>query len=84
VNDEENHPESEVGIGIARSRGTPKDGFPGEYDVKYWLEGREISLVLDIKDAGPILNMTWSEDGKVTHTGYGFISGDMLIAGYSR
>lgn len=84
VNDEENHPESEVGIGIARSREPHKPGFPGEYDVKYWIEGREIQLILQIVEAGPILNMSWLENGKVLHTGYGFISGDMLLAGYSR
>lgn len=84
VNDEENHPESEVGIGIARQRGLATRGFAGEYDVKYWLGGREIVLTLKIEEAGTIFNMSWSEDDIVKHTGYGFISGDTLFAAYSR
>ena len=84
VNDELLYPESEIGIGLAKRREENAENYAGTYDVEYWLDGNVIKLILTIAEDGPIYKMTWAEGDKVTNTGFGFVSGDMLVAGYSR
>jgi len=84
VNDDPSSLECEIGIGIAKSNNAEAGGYAGEYEVEYWLGGKPINLHLVVKENGPIFDMTWSEDGEVTNTGYGFISGDLLVAGFTR
>lgn len=84
VNDDPASLECEIGIGLAKSEDAQPGSYVGNYDVEYWLGGKAINLSLVIKENGPIFDMTWSENGEVTHTGFGFISGELLVAGFSR
>jgi len=84
INDDPNSLDSEIGIGMAKIAKGGSDHFEGEYNVEYWLAGKVIKLELSIKRNGPIYDMVWAENGATTNTGYGFISGDMLVAGFER
>lgn len=84
INDDPNSLESEIGIGMATVIKAGSYYYEGEYRVEYWLSGEVIKLDLSIKRNGPIYDMAWARDGETLHTGYGFISGDMLVAGFER
>lgn len=84
INDDPSSLESEIGIGLATETKPGSHYYEGEYRVEYWLAGEVIKLELRIERNGPIYNMSWSRDGETLHTGYGFISGDMLVAGFER
>jgi len=84
VNDDPNDIDNENGIGLAKSINATTDAFDGDYEVEYWHGGAAIKRELIIKKNGPIFDMIWSEAGEVTNTGYGFICGELLVAGYTR
>ncbi|WP_299343668.1 hypothetical protein [uncultured Maritalea sp.] len=84
VNDDPASTNSEIGIGLAKSSNAKSDSYEGDYKVEYWLQGKVIKLDLTIVASGEIFKMSWMKNGELTNTGYGFVSGDMLVAGFSR
>src|SRR6056297_3048746 len=72
------------GPGIAT--GGPRDGFAGEYHVRYFLENGEFSDEYDlvIARSGDIYKATWLIDGKAAAVGVGMEVENGLAIGWHR
>jgi len=72
------------GPGIAT--GGPREGFAGEYHVRYFFENGEFSdeYNLVIAEAGDIYKATWLVDGKVEAEGVGMEVDGGLAIGWHR
>ena len=77
-------PADRPGTGIAR--GDTSNGFPGRYEITYFLPNGDVSAVLDlvIERSGAVYTLTYSKDGETLLTGIGFETADGLSAGYRK
>ena len=69
------------GPGIAT--GGPKDGFAGNYHVRYFYDSGEFSDEYDlvIEKVGDVYNVSWISNGKVSAVGVGMEVGNGLAVG---
>jgi len=72
------------GPGIAT--GGPRDGFAGQYHVRYFYENGEFSDEYDlvIKKTGDIYEVSWVTKGKVSAVGVGMEVENGLAVGWRR
>ncbi len=72
--------------GKGMATGITKDGFAGNYHIKYYLENGEFSDEYDliIEKAGNFYNLSWLTDGKVSARGVGMEVDNHLAAGWRR
>ena len=72
------------GPGVAT--GGPKEGFAGQYHVRYFLESGEFSDEYDlvIEKAGDFYNVSWITDGEVSAVGVGMDVENGLAVGWRR
>jgi len=72
------------GPGIAT--GGPKDGFAGNYHVRYFYDSGEFSDEYDllIEKSGDVYNVSWITNGKVSAIGVGMEVGNGLAVGWRR
>ncbi len=72
------------GPGLAT--GGPKEGFAGQYHVRYFYESGEFSDEYDliIEKAGDFYNVSWITNGQLSAVGVGMDVGDGLAVGWRR
>ncbi|HET9826628.1 MAG TPA: hypothetical protein VFP87_14910 [Chitinophagaceae bacterium] len=72
--------------GKGTATGVPKDGFAGNYHIKYYYENGEFSDEYDlvIEKAGKFYNLSWLANGKVSARGVGTVVDNRLMAGWRR
>ena len=72
------------GPGIAT--GGPREGFAGEYHVRYFLEDGTFSDEYDlvIEESGDVYEVSWIVDGEVQAIGVGMMVEDGLAIGWRR
>ncbi|MBI1780357.1 MAG: hypothetical protein HYR66_03170 [Sphingobacteriales bacterium] len=75
-----------VWSGKGKASGVSKNGFAGNYHIKYYYENGEFSDEYDliIEKAGKFYNLSWIADGKVSARGIGTVIDNRLIAGWCR
>lgn len=75
---------SDYGTGTGLAKGTPSEGFEGQFQIRYFDENGNIQADRDlfiIKD-GEYYQLTWFKDGKITGEGIGHENSDCLCVGY--
>ena len=74
----------ETGRGLAN--GDTSNGFPGEYFVAYFHPDGSKAGTFDlrIEKAGAVYDLSWSQQGKLTHVGVGIEVADGLAAGWRK
>jgi hypothetical protein len=72
------------GPGIAT--GGPRDGFEGEYHVRYFFENGEFSDEYDlvIEKSGDVYHVSWITDGELSAIGVGMEVENGLAVGWRR
>ena len=72
--------------GKGKATGVSKDGFAGNYHIKYYLENGEFSDEYDlvIEKVGEFYNLSWITNGKVSARGIGTVVDNRLLAGWRR
>jgi hypothetical protein len=72
------------GSGLAT--GGPKQGFVGDFHIRYFLESGEFSdeYDLQIRLAGDLYDVTWVADGAISAVGVGMEVGPRLAVGWRR
>ena len=72
--------------GKGKATGTSKEGFAGNYHIKYYYENGEFSDEYDlvIEKAGKFYNLSWLTNGKVSARGVGTVIDNRLMAGWRR
>jgi hypothetical protein len=72
------------GSGLAT--GGPKQGFVGDFHIRYFLESGEFSdeYDLQIRKAGDLYDVTWVADGAINAIGVGMEVGPRLAVGWRR
>jgi len=72
------------GSGLAT--GGPKQGFVGDFHIRYFLESGEFSdeYDLQIRRAGALYDVTWLTDGAISAVGVGMEVGSRLAVGWRR
>ena len=72
------------GSGLAS--GGPKQGFVGDFHIRYFLESGEFSdeYDLQIRSAGDLYDVTWLTDGTISAVGVGMEVGPRLAVGWRR
>ena len=75
-----------VWSGKGKATGISKDGFSGNYHIKYYYENGEFSDEYDlvIEKTGKFYNLSWIVDGKVSARGVGTVVDNRLVAGWRR
>lgn len=75
-----------VWSGKGKAIGVSKNGFAGNYHIKYYYENGEFSDEYDlvIEKAGKFYNLSWIVDGKVSARGVGTVVDNRLMAGWRR
>ena len=75
-----------VWSGIGKATGVSKNGFAGNYHIKYYYESGEFSDEYDllIEKVGKFYNLSWLVDGKVSARGVGTVVDNRLVAGWRR
>ena len=75
--------ENKAGTGLARSRNCESpNSFVGVYDVEYWTEDGTLQFELHIEENDRQFMLTWKSPNQANIKGYGFVCGNMLVAGY--
>jgi hypothetical protein len=72
------------GSGLAT--GGPKQGFVGDFHIRYFLENGEFSdeYDLQIRRTGDLYGVTWLVDGAISAVGVGMEVGARLAVGWRR
>ncbi|MEO6403949.1 MAG: hypothetical protein ABIO32_00570 [Ferruginibacter sp.] len=72
--------------GKGTATGVSKDGFAGNYHIKYYLENGLFSDEYDlvIEKTGKYYNLSWITNGKVAARGVGTLVDNKLAAGWRR
>jgi len=72
--------------GPGMATGGPREGFAGQYHVRYFYENGEFSDEYDlvIKKAGDIYKVSWITNGKVSAVGVGMEVENGLAVGWHR
>jgi hypothetical protein len=72
--------------GKGKATGVSKDGFAGNYHIKYYYENGEFSDEYDlvIEKVGNFYNLSWLVNRKVSARGVGTVVDNRLIAGWRR
>ena len=72
--------------GKGKATGVSKNGFAGNYTIKYYYENGEFSDEYDliIEKDGEFYNLSWIADGKVSARGVGTVVDNRLVAGWRR
>jgi len=75
-----------VWSGKGKAAGESKNGFAGNYHIKYYYENGEFSDEYDlvIEKVGRFYNLSWLVDGKVSARGVGTVVDNRLVAGWRR
>lgn len=75
-----------VWSGTGKATGISKNGFAGNYHIKYYYENGEFSdeYNLVIEKAGKFYNLSWIVDGKVAARGVGTMVDNRLVVGWRR
>jgi hypothetical protein len=75
-----------VWSGKGKATGVSKNGFAGNYHIKYYYENGEFSDEYDlvIEKVGKFYNLSWLVDGKVIARGVGTVVDNRLVAGWRR
>ena len=75
-----------VWSGKGKATGISKNGFAGNYHIKYYYENGEFSDEYDlvIEKVGKFYNLSWLVDGKVIARGVGTVVDNRLMAGWRR
>ena len=75
-----------VWSGKGKAIGVSKNGFAGNYHIKYYYENGEFSDEYDlvIEKVGKVYNLSWLVDGKVSARGVGTVVDNRLVAGWRR
>jgi hypothetical protein len=72
--------------GTGKATGVSKNGFAGNYHIKYYYENGEFSDEYDlvIEKVGKFYNLSWLVGGKVSARGVGTVVDNRLVAGWRR
>lgn len=72
--------------GKGKATGVSKEGFAGNYHIRYYYENGEFSDEYDlvIEKTGKFYNLSWITNGKVSARGVGTVIDDRLLAGWRR
>ena len=72
--------------GKGTATGVTKDGFEGNYHIRYYYENGEFSDEYDlvIEKSGNFYNLSWITNGKVSARGVGMEVDNHLAAGWRR
>ena len=72
--------------GKGTATGVTKEGFAGNYHIRYYYENGEFSDEYDlvIEKAGKFYNLSWITNGKVSARGVGTVVDNRLLAGWRR
>jgi hypothetical protein len=72
--------------GKGTATGVTKEGFAGNYHIRYYYENGEFSDEYDlvIEKAGKFYNLSWIINGKVSARGVGTVVDNRLLAGWRR
>ena len=75
-----------VWSGKGKATGVSKNGFAGNYHIKYYYENGEFSDEYDlvIEKVGKFYSLSWLVDGKVSARGIGTVVDNRLVAGWRR
>jgi len=75
-----------VWSGKGTATGVSKDGFAGNYHIKYYYENGEFSDEYDlvIEKAGKFYNLSWIVDGNISARGVGTVVDNRLMAAWRR
>jgi hypothetical protein len=75
-----------VWSGKGKAVGVSREGFEGNYHIKYYYENGEFSDEYDliIEKVGNFYNLSWLLNGKVGARGVGTVVDNRLIAGWRR
>ena len=84
ANEDDAAKHSEIGTGLATRKSSSEDRFAGEYVIEYWIADQTVTLDLTIEKQDLLYQLSWFIDGEMTNSGFGFVSDDALIAGFSR
>ena len=72
--------------GSGQATGGPKQGFVGDFHIRYFLENGDFSDEYDlhIRKTGDLYDVAWLVDGAVSAVGVGMEVGDRLAVGWRR
>jgi hypothetical protein len=72
--------------GSGRATGGPRQGFVGDFHIRYFLENGEFSdeYDLQIRRTGDLYDLAWLVDGRVSAVGVGMEVGPRLAVGWRR
>ena len=75
----------ELGIGVAKAAvGSKITEYEGTFNVEYWRDGEPVLRDMAITKNGDIFDIEWRNEGEIINTGFGFVSGDVLVAGFNK
>ena len=72
--------------GSGQATGGPKQGFVGDFHIRYFLENGDFSDEYDlrIRKTGDLYDVAWLVDGAISAVGVGMEVGDRLAVGWRR
>jgi len=75
-----------VWSGKGKATGVSRNGFAGNYHIKYYYENGAFSDEYDlvIEKAGKFYNLSWVVEGKISARGVGTVVDNRLVAGWRK
>jgi len=75
-----------VWSGKGKATGISRNGFAGNYHIKYYYENGAFSDEYDlvIEKAGKFYNLSWVVEGKISARGVGTVVDNRLVAGWRK